>query len=261
MWGYEDNDMRVKICPLTGKEINEFEHYSCFSYKCDDAKPDKYEYIFGCRYRCGYEKQILEERHQKQLEIARRNDIMRESHDIARSIDLDEFYEYCENINIKMYENRMSYDRKMILYPYHESYEKAFIYFFEGDEVKEMSVVDNICNYIAVRFDKLRCRENNTSISIEIVPDYLADALNIYQHLKRKRDVRIILKYDNPVYIKARFIAKYLDAVYGWNWQKFTEIRAKHLELTEIANYDNVIYLKPEIDEIIRREYLMKSGK
>lgn len=32
-------------------------------------------------------------------------------------------------------------------------------------------------------------------------------------------------------------------------------MRKRHLEMTEISNFGNVIYLKPELDQIIRREY------
>jgi len=35
----------------------------------------------------------------------------------------------------------------------------------------------------------------------------------------------------------------------------FKRVRDKHLEMTEIVNFDNIIYIKQELDEIVRREY------
>lgn len=67
-------------------------------------------------------------------------------------------------------------------------------------------------------------------------------------------DVKSLIHYNNPVYVQSTAIGKYIDAMYGWDWVSFKKAMARHLEMTEIVNYGNIIYIKQELDEIIRRE-------
>ena len=49
-------------------------------------------------------------------------------------------------------------------------------------------------------------------------------------------------------------MGKYIEAAYGWDWLEFKKIRARHLKMTEIFSGGKAIYIKQELDEIIRRE-------
>ena len=73
-------------------------------------------------------------------------------------------------------------------------------------------------------------------------------------NLRNGFDVKNILHADNPVYLKRRDVGKYIDAAYGWEWMDFQKLRNQYLTMTEIVNFDNIIYIKQELDEIVRRD-------
>ena len=51
----------------------------------------------------------------------------------------------------------------------------------------------------------------DAAINICAVPASIAEAVNVRVRLIRNMDVTSILHHDNPVYIKSRGIAKYVD--------------------------------------------------
>ena len=81
----------------------------------------------------------------------------------------------------------------------------------------------------------------------------MAEAVRIYFCLQYGVETKSILRDDNPVYVKARNLKRYLEAAYGISLQEFKEIRKLNPWLTEISDFDSVLMLKQEIDEVIRR--------
>ena len=256
---YADDDdyrMKPKICPLTGgRVIPEHHEWDCLVYDCSDVDPEKWSILHGHRYRCEAERVQIEKWHEGRLKAAETYKRLSNSLESSRKINIDEFYEYCNNLDKEMIESRQQYSENMVVNPYHEPGDKCLIYMFEDDEVVEISVVENLFSYLGTRFDRLRSETVKCEMSSCAVPGYMAEAINVRLHLEHKMDVKSILHNDNPVYIKARNMGKYIEAAYGWDWLEFKKVRDRHLEMTEIVNYDNIIYIKQELDEIIRREY------
>ncbi len=255
---YADEDdyrMKPKICPLTGERvIPELHDFDCLIYNCSAVAPDRWSLLYGHKYRCEWERTKIEEWHERRVKTAETYKRLSDSLETARKIDIDEFFRYCDDLDKDMVESRQQYSPDMIICPYHAPGDKCLLYLFEDGVLVEISVSDNIFAQLGRRFDRLTSETVKCEISCCDVPGYMADAINVRLHLEHNMDVKAILHHDNPVYIKSKGIAKYIDAAYGWDWLTFNRMRARHLEMTEIPNYDNVIYIKQELDEIIRSE-------
>ena len=243
-----------KICPLTGDEVCGDSSYACINSDCRNVQNNVRYYLHGHTYRCQRERQEIEDWHEKRVKAAETYKRLNQSLETARRINVDEFFADCDSLDEEMTKSRQPYNKDMVLTPYHDPDEKCLMYLFEDDEVVEISTVDNPFTYLSTRFDRLRDETKRFEVSCCAVPAYMSEAVNVRQHLLHKMDVKAVLHNDNPVYIKARNIGKYIDAAYGWDWLSFKKVRDQHLEMTEIVNYDNIIYIKQELDEIIRRE-------
>ena len=244
------------ICPLTNKPItpNEWCYYG--DYDCSDVKVDRYAgYVGEQGYRCDVERIELTKKYNKERENTEFNN----SIIMARNIDLDHFFYFCNKLDDAMIKNRQEYTMDLKICPFHTPEQRILVYLFEGDEINEISAVDNIFSFLAKNFDILKNQVPKGYVSLCAVPAELAEAISVCLNLKYKKDTKNILKYENPIYIKSRILAKYINAVYGLKWQEFDKIRRKHLEITEIVNFDNILYLKPELDQIIQREIYTKE--
>lgn len=251
---YGDNEYSPKICPLTGETISpEHGDYECLTHNCRNVSKEKWEILYDRKVHCEKERKDVKRVHEERIKKIMETKLLRESLETAKTINVDEFFRYCDIIDEMMINKLQDYSPNMLINPYHAEGEKCLIYLCEGMTVSEISVVDNVFNYLGTRFNKYKEHGMNFSVSCCRVPGYLAEAINVRLHLQYKMDVKSILHNNNPVYIKARSIGKYVKSVYGYEWWEFKNIRNRHLELTEIANYDNVLYIKQEIDEIIRR--------
>lgn len=247
-----------KICPLTGEEPS-FEHFGCYYTNCSDVSPDKWNTLYGQKYRCELERNQIEGEHKREVRAAQVLNNIYNSLEQARRINLDQFFHYCNDIDCDMVKNRQEYTKELRICPYHEPEDKILVYIFEDDKVVEISIVDNIFSFMASRFNALRSQNPKGAFNCCVIPGELAGAVNVRLHLQYKMDVSAILKYDNPVYLKSRVLNKYVGAAYGLTWYDFKKIHESHLEITEIVNYENIIYLKPELDEIILREKYVKE--
>ncbi len=244
-----------KICPLTKEELDPICDWDCLYADCRYVDEHSGYYLYGRTYRCSKERKEIIAWHESRVKAAQTYKRLKGSLEAARKINVDEFFDYCNTLDEEMLNGRQRYDRDMVINPYHAQDEKCLIYMFENDEVYEISTAKNPFSFLAARFDKISDETKNCGFSICSVPEYMAEAINVRLHLVRNMDVATILHNDNPVYIKARHIGKYIESAYGWDWLSFKRVRDKHLELTEIVNYDNILYIKQELDEIIMREY------
>lgn len=249
------NETRSKICPLTGERVYDHSELACLRTDCSLVAENRYQTLYGYRYRCAVEKKNIEEEHARQLKRAEYYRKLGDSLEAVRGINLEEFFELCNRLDHEMIESRQEYSGDMSLNLYHDEENKCLVYRFEDDAVAEISVTDNPFSYFGAKFEAIRSSEKKGAISCCAVPGYLADAINVNLQLKHKMDVKGILHHDNPVYIKARGMGKYIEAAYGWDWLQWKRVRDQHLEMAEIVNFDNIIYIKQELDEIIRREY------
>lgn len=82
----------------------------------------------------------------------------------------------------------------------------------------------------------------------------MIEAIIVCLRIKYHMDVNYILHHDNPVYIKASGIEKYMAAAYGLKPFHIKKMLKKNIEITAINNFGNIIYIKQELDEIIRKE-------
>lgn len=252
-YGVTEESIKEKICPLTESPVDPLYAWQCNEYDCSNIDKDKWSMLYGYKIRCKKERKEIEDLHERQLKTAAEHKRFCDSLEIARSIDIDKFYQYCGQLDKVITDGRQEYTQNMLINPYHKPDEKCLIYRFEGDDVAEISVVDNVFTFLGSRFDKIRSTEIKGAVGCCAVPGYMADAINVNLHLKYKMSVAGILHYDNPVYIRARNVGKYIEHVYGIKWYEYKKMRDTALWMTEIVCYDNVLYLKQEIDELIRR--------
>lgn len=241
-----------KYCPLDGHKLTSSDYSLCFSMDCSEKSTDKYYLLYGHECYCEVRRIEIEDWYARKLDKEKKYKKMRKSHLLASEISIDDFYAYCDDIDNEMVATRQKYNSSMSINPYHSADEIALIYLFSGDKLVDTGLAINPFAFLSARFDKITDPEYDASINICSVPISIADAVNVRVRLIRNMDVSAILHNDNPVYIKNREIAKYVDAAYGWTWLDFERMRKRHLEMTEISNFGNVIYLKPELDQIIK---------
>lgn len=245
---------RKKHCPLDGHEIIPDE-IKCLDFDCTSCSNDKYYMLHGHKCYCKMDEIRIEQWYQKRTETERRYKKLVQSHQLASQISVDEFYEYCDAIDDEMWINKQKYAPNMSIDFYHAEDEKCLVYLYDGGKLVDTGIAANPFTFVGTRFEQFSNPKQNVEISICSIPENIAEAVNVRIRLIRDMDVTSILHHDNPVYIKKTGIIKYLEAVYGLGKTDFNKIKKKHLELTEISNHGNVIYLKSEIDQIIRREY------
>ncbi len=243
-----------KICPLDGRELSREFNYECYCTDCDKVSNDRWWLVYGHKCYCNVQENRLKRWYEKKQETARQYERLSSSLECARSIDIKEFYEYCDSLYKEAVETRQYYDSNMVLNPFHEPQDKCLICIFEDDKMKEIGVTENVFAYLGRRNDRIKDLELKTAVSCIAVPGYMAEAICVNFHLRNGFDVKSILHADNPVYLKRRDVGKYIDAAYGWKWLEFQKLRDQYLSMTEIVNYDNIIYIKQELDEIIRRD-------
>ncbi len=252
-------EQRYKICPITGLATDDF---TCNELDCSNVKDDKTETLYGREYHCEVEKKHIthefNRRLQKMMDLLKADQRRSASLDVARNIKLDEFFSFCRDLETFMYQNRQAYNKDFVIIPYRDPEDLFLVFWYEKDTVIDFSVSENIVANVNVRFSKMKENPDFT-VSHRIVPGYLAEAIRIYFCIKYGVDTKNILRDDNPVYVKARNLKKYLDSAYGMSLQEFRTIRQNNPGMTEIVDFDSVIMIKQEIDEAIRRDSLLKS--
>jgi hypothetical protein len=252
-------EQRYKICPITGLATDDF---SCYNLDCSKIEADKSEILYGCEYHCDVEKKrIVDEfncRLQRKMDLMKADWRRSASLEVARKIELEEFFSFCKDLETFMYQNRQAYNKDFVIIPYRDPEDLFLVFWYEKDTVIDFSVSENIVANVNVHFSKMKENPDFT-VSYRIVPGYLAEAIRIYFCIKYGVDTKNILRDDNPVYVKARNLKKYLDSAYGMSLQEFRTIRQNNPGMTEIVDFDSVIMIKQEIDEAIRRDSLLKS--
>ena len=255
----ETYTQKTKVCPLTGQCA----YYSdCDSVNCSEVNIDKYDIHHGQIYHCVHEfKEIEREFDRKiksEIENIKANKRRSESLNLARQTNFEEFSSFCEMIDEYMCSNKLEYSEKLEIHPYCGEDDRFLVYWFENEEIKEICVTENLISNIFNRLTKFKDKENGYTMSYHIIPQYISEAVKVNLYLKYRMDVKGVLRDDNPVYIKESSMSRYMDSAYRWSKADFNKLRSKHLELTELVNYGSVIYIKQEIDEIIRRDGLLK---
>ncbi|MBR4606128.1 MAG: hypothetical protein IKO41_07865 [Lachnospiraceae bacterium] len=220
-WGYDGewrNNRGVKICPLTGGRVTDQYRYLCLETNCDNVKEDVWHELCGRRYRCLSEKKDIEDFLRRKEAAAEKCQRMRKSFIASTSINIEDFYNYCDEIHRELMETRQFYSKDMRLSLYREDGEKLIMCMFNGETMEEISVVENPFSYLSTRYDKLRDPSAVRGLGCCAVPSFIAEAVNVRLHLTYNMDVKSILHNDNPVYIKGRCLGGYIETVYGWKW-------------------------------------------
>lgn len=245
-----------KVCPLTGERPTNWE---CQLSDCAGVSSQNVDILHGRRFHigCEKEKRWIEREYDRNQLVMTRRDAMIHSLEVARAIgNLDNFFDFCNHFDAKMIERRQSYWDFCIrpcLLPDH----KHIIYLFEEEKITGIFPTDNIFNFFGSRVEQIK--KPGVGISVGSVPFDLSDAIIVRLRLCHKLNAEQVLYFDNPIYVKSKSLNEFVNSVYGIPHYVLKKMLDNHLELTEIISKGQIIYLRPEIDQMIRREYMMKE--
>ena len=249
----------IHLCPLTGKELSLENNWECFEIDCSHIDANKKEYIFGRSYRCIHERHIIEKWHDAQQKAAMISKRFENSLKAAREININDFYDYCENLDTLMINNKQLFSDEISVKLFHETNEKSLIYIFNADKVINIVAVDNPLLYLSKSYNLLRDTTQKYSISVCSVNETIAEAIIVKLRLRHRIEIPRNIHYGNPVYIKGKNLKKYIETAYSGDYSSFKNLLKKQLDLTEIVDSDDIIFVKQELDELIRREYLLQK--
>ena len=248
-----------KVCPLTGYRA---EHFDCDYKDCSKITPDKYDLLYNQRYHCEVERRNIqlefERRLQRYMDSIRADERRSKSLEVAKTINVNQFYEFCDDLEQYMKQNRQAYTQNLIIYPYHEQDTIFLVFWYDKDTLVDFSVTDNISSHMSTHFAKMR-EDLNYTLSYRLIPKYLSEAVRIYFCLKYDVDTKNILKDGNPVYLRENGLKKYLLSAYGTTLINYKLLRIHNPSITEILNYDSIILIKQEIDETVKEILKTKS--
>ncbi len=249
-----------KICPMTGDRA----YYNCECYDCSNVKEDDWHQLsdgaFSVSYRCGHEHEEalrLINAHVKKIE-SKNNAYIRLKKSLAESKNMnpDKFFAYCKEVDDYLLKNAQSYGDDMVIYPYVESGYSFLMYCLKDGVPVEIHVAERLLNVLSKYFTQMM--ENpKCQFSYAIIPSELKELVVVNLYLKYNFEIRTQLTYENPIYLKSGHVKSYMEVNYGMTTRDFKRLLSRHPEITEITNFNNIIYLKHEIDEIIRREGLI----
>ncbi len=257
----ENYPMKHKICPLTGDVMAS---WVCESNDCSNVSFDRYDYVHGMKCYCERDieeakkhYEALQNKFQKDKE---RKEKMLESLRSAKQIDYEQIDDYCKELDKILLRSTLKFDKQLSIMPFVDKDESRLMYLIKDGSVEDIVMTGNVLITLNKWKNKLTDPESDYSFSMLTVPASLTDVVQVNLYIRHKFDAIKILKYDNPVYISKTALAKYIDNVYGWKWCTWKKARERHLELTEIVNGDNLIYIKQEIDEIVRRQTMIDEA-
>ena len=256
----KEAEREVSLCPLTGEILDwhSFGYYKCLQLDCSQVDKLDWKQIYGHAYRCEVEKDEIIDNLKKQQEWeeerakrkAAMDAIFKGSLENARTIDYTQFIVYCDAVDQRINETIQSYNREIRVDIFRDPEDTHLVYIYRNDEVVDVSITKNICLHVGKWFEKIK--GDRWSLSCCAVSDYIADAVVVNLRMKHNLDIKNVLHDDNPVYVKKRTMARYIDATYGWDWVTFEKARKRYGELTAIVNFDNVVYVKQELDEVVK---------
>ena len=256
----ETFDVEHKICPLTGEKA---ESWLCERSDCSGVSRDNFTVVHGVecycaedRRRANIERNVYKEREYKRnLEREK----MLSSLQSARQMDYKELDDYCRGLNRTLMADVHRYDKDLSIKPYIAEGEHKVMYLIKEGTVEGISVTDNVFGILYKWKAKLAEPDGGYSFSMHDIPADIADVVQVNLYLRHGLDVSRVLKYDNPVYVNKKSLGRYIETVYGWKWPTFKKARAMHLEMTEIVNGETLIFIKQEIDEIVRRQTMLED--
>ncbi|SNU09929.1 hypothetical protein SAMN06297422_1385 [Lachnospiraceae bacterium] len=240
------------ICPLSGQFVDDTYSYMCMYCDCSNVKSDMFYELEGKRYRCPAEKRLIEmgiERRQRKQNIRER---FTNSYESSLGINVGTFEADCNELNEYLVNHCASYE-DINVKPYRGEDEIHIVYSYENGELKHIAKTENLMSMLAKYMNEANKKNAEWSASYALVNNQLIDAIIVNLYLRYNFDVVRVLDKDNPIYIKNRDVYKYLENVYGLNQHDFKKILKNNLWMTSILNYNSVIYVKQELDQIIRR--------
>lgn len=256
----EHYEQELKLCPLEGNRFSR-RNYAC--ERCDCTQYDEttqYQYIdcqgrqFG--YRCPVEKvhaeKEAEDYQKKQKEkLNKKKQIIRDNSNIS-TFDAYRFLKYCDEVDDYLKKTCQKYTDNMTIFPYCGEGKVILSYIVRKNTFPQISVSENM-GALLTKFINIAKEDTDAAFSYHLIPQGIAESVRINMHLRHKIPVAQI-RYDDPIYIDNTKINKYIELLYGLKSWDFKKIRQKHLEITEIPNGTKVVYIKQEIDEIVRRK-------
>ncbi len=263
-----------KICPRTGEKI--YKDLSLLDYKTGEFMSPQYCFATDCSsvkkiaefktceydgrrisYACEAERRVKEDEIRRQnYKDAKKNELYHrfmDSAESAKNFDYPLFVKKSETLN-KMILRTARPIRELTLNPYLEDGESFIVYFIKDGAPYKIQMVHDLCGAVSKSLKDLYEDPGCMVGYVRIFDNEYGITLLIALRIMHKLDVSKMLSLDDPVYVSSTAIKRYLDASYGITWRDFKKILEKHLEITEIENGGNTIYLKPELDEIIRRD-------
>ena len=240
------------ICPFSGQDVDDTYSYVCMYCDCSNVKADKFYELEGKKYRCPAEKRLIE----MGIESRERKHNLRErltnSYESSLGINVGEFEAGCNELNEYLVKNCAPYE-DLVVKPYRCEDEVHIVYSYENGELKHIAKTENLMNMLAKYMNEAQKNNSEWSASYVLVNNQFADAIVVNLYMRYDFDVVRVLDKDNPIYIKNKDVYKYLETIYGLNHHDFKKILKNNLWMTSILNYNSVIYIKQELDQVIRR--------
>lgn len=181
----------------------------------------------------------------------------------ARKIEADDFFSYCDQLNEKLLESRLEYNPEMTIPVFPGEGKKFIVYVIEENTVKEISLTKNLPQFFGQRLNCFLKNAHGFSISFDYVPELIAETVRIRLCLQHRISdgLAVAIHTDSPVYVSKNRLKEYIEAAYGIEWRIAKSLIKRHYELTEINLFDFTLYIKQELDQIIRLEAASEVAK
>ena len=225
------------FCELQQKEISIFDapfEFSCIA-ECEHWKDC--EELFNTR--------------KARDELKKRIDTYKASVEAGKKINLDEMHSFCNKIDRLIKENRKDYDINLLLNSQVEQGKSFIVYIFDEDKPCKIGHSKNLVQYTGTELKRFTGKR--FGIGYEAVPDetieYVVPTLLINNNLS----LWGIIRPSNPIYISFGQLKKASREVYGIDLRRLKKILdLQAIDITEFDTGEDLIYIKPEIDDIIR---------
>ena len=225
------------FCELEQKEISIFD--APFNYNC----------IAECKYWNDCE-EIFSARKARE-ELKKRIATYRASVEAGKQIDLEEMYSSCNKLDSVIKENRKDYDINLLLNTHVEDGKAFIVYIFDEDKVCKVGYSRNLVQYTGKELKSFTGKR--FGLGYEAVPEETIDYVVPTLLLKNKLSLWGIIRPNNPIYITFGQLKKAAREVYGIDLRRLKKILdLQVIEITEFDTGEDLIFIKPEIDDIIR---------
>lgn len=172
---------------------------------------------------------------------------------VAKTIDLDDLHKLCRKIDTEIMNAVEEYKPGLLVDALPEEGQSFVVYCFNGENVFKIGYTKHPMNYVetvAREFNGKKLKLGFGTIQDELISQVIPTLM-----IKNVIPVKNTVGPTNPVYITDGQLRRAAREVYGIGVWGLKKVFANHLEITEIRSGDTMVYLKAEMDFIIRNDY------